>query len=103
MAQINQTSFDSLKRQIKEAEIAPLQSEIPTPDDKGGPDGPLEIAEALISGTLPPEKVDEKLLVWISETVDVPYVPDALEREALELVVQSLEGVVLQLLRRQIR
>lgn len=104
MAQINQTSFDSIKEKIQAAEIAPLQTDRDTETDGNpGPLGPLEIAEGILTGSIPPEKVDELLLDWLAEAVDVPYVPEQLERKALSFVVEALEGVVLQLLRQQIR
>lgn len=100
MTQVSEEHAESIARRVKAADPEPLNV---TPEDPHDPYSPLEIAEMLLEGKIPPGKVDELLLRWISENVDIPYVPDTLEDKVLIRVLQALEGIVLSIVRRNVK
>lgn len=64
--------------------------------------GPVEIAEMLVEGEVEPEAVPDMLVDWLASSVDIPYVPDVLERKLFNLVLDALKGVVIDLIRKRV-
>lgn len=91
---------ERLARKIKAADIQRLKTSEKTDTD---PADPYEIALSVIQGDIDAKDVRRRLLVWVNDSVDVPYIPEVLEEKALRLVVEALEGAVISFIKKQLR
>lgn len=64
------------------------------------PQDPLEVAEAVLSGDIEPDDVPEHIMRWVNSVVDIPFVPEKMERELFDAIVDLAVEMVASLVER---
>jgi len=76
----------SLNEKINAAQLETLPAGVEDADD----DTFMAIVRDIVKGSAGADEVEDRLLTWANEMVDIPLVPESLEREGLEVVSDLL-------------
>lgn len=88
---------DDLVKAIESAEIERLPETIETSGSSDdGEDGFMDIVRSIVKGETTPEEVEDRLITWANRKIDIPLVPERLERWGFERVSDLLVSAALE-------
>lgn len=86
---------DGLADSIEGAKPETLSTAAPTTDEEDERDFG-DIVEGVAEGDISPEELEEILVGWANDRLDVPFVPEALEGQLLGLAVDLLTTAIVE-------
>lgn len=81
---------DSVRQSLNEKIDAAQLETLPPSVEDADEDTFMAIVRDIVKGNVGADEVEDRLLSWANEIVDIPLVPESLEREGLEIMSDLL-------------
>lgn len=85
---------DDLEEKVQSAELIDLPESGEEEKDFG------DIVESVVRGDATTEEIEEHIVDWVNERVDIPFVPESLEEKMFELISSLLRKAAVEAARR---
>lgn len=85
---------DHLEEEIQAAELVDVPEGGEEEEDFG------DIVESIVRGDATVEEIEDRVVSWVNERVDIPFVPEEIEEKMFEMVSSLLRKAAVEVARR---